>query len=145
MQRMITFITLLAGCIALSACTSLNTGNKKLQKPDTPPAYLIISINEIRPEMLGPFKKAVRPIVQEKAGGAELLAFSKQKDIQLLEGKWENQGILLIERFKSMEALKAYWYSDEYTEVKKLREGHAEANFFIAVEGRPLSLLESGK
>ena len=102
------------------------------------PAYMIISINEINPEELGPFKEAVRPIVQEKAGGAEMLAVAQERDVEVLEGTWDNPGLLIIERFKSMDALKAYWYSDEYTEVKKLREGHAEANFFIAVEGKPL-------
>ena len=103
------------------------------------PAYMIISVNEIHPDKLGPFKKAVRPIVQS-VGGAELLAISQKDDVQLLEGEWNFPGLLLIEKFESMEAVKSYWYSDEYQEVKKLREGYAEANFFIAIEGRPHGL-----
>lgn len=127
-------LSFLAGCIANDQIDMSAQASGEPQRP----AYMIISINEIEPEKLGPFKEAVRPIVQ-KAGGAELLAVSQQSDVQVLEGDWDFPGLLLIERFKSMDALKSYWYSDEYKEVKKLREGYAEANFFVALEGRPLS------
>lgn len=100
------------------------------------PAYMIISVNEINPDKMEPFKKATRPIVQS-VGGAELLAVSPQSNIEVLEGEFDYPGLLLIEKFESMDAIKRYWYSDEYAEAKKLREGHAEANFFIAIEGRP--------
>ena len=101
------------------------------------PAYLIISINEIDREKMAPYFEAVRPLVQ-KAGGAELLGLAQQDDIEVLEGEWDFPGILVIEKFNSMEALKSYWYSEEYEEVKKLRQGPAEANFFIAIEGAPV-------
>ena len=101
------------------------------------PAYMIISVNEINPDKMGPFKSAVRPIVQS-VGGAELLAVAPLEKVEVLEGAFDNPGLLLIERFDSMEAIRKYWYSDEYSEAKKLRDGHAEANFFIALEGRPL-------
>lgn len=102
------------------------------------PAYMIISVNEINPDKMEPFKKATRPIVQS-VGGAELLAVSPQNNIEVLEGKFDYPGLLLIEKFESMDAIKSYWYSDAYAEAKKLRAGHAEANFFIAIEGRPES------
>lgn len=108
------------------------------QTPQSTPAYMIISVNEINPDKMGPFKAAVRPIVQG-VGGAELLAVAPQGKFEVLEGEFDFPGLLLIEKFESMDAIKRYWYSDEYTEVKKLREGHAEANFFIAIEGRPVS------
>jgi len=101
-----------------------------------PPAYLIISVNEIHPEKLGPYKKAAGQLTK-KYGGAKLLGLSTAENIEILEGNWEFPGLLLVEKFESMEALKQYWYSDEYQDVKKLREGYAEANFFVAIEGRP--------
>ena len=103
------------------------------------PAYMIISVNEIHPDKMGPYKQAVGPVAREKAGGIELLAVSQEQGIRVMEGTWELPGLLLIERYKSMEALEEFWYSDEYQEVKKLRDGFAEANFFLAIEGRPLS------
>ncbi|MGI9228583.1 MAG: DUF1330 domain-containing protein [Gammaproteobacteria bacterium] len=128
-----TFYILLAGC-------GLNEEDKEaaLNESAKRPAYLIISVNEIHPDKMGPYKKAVRPLAQ-KAGGTTLLGLSRQEDIEVLEGEWNYPGILLIERFESMDALKSFWYSEEYEAAKKLREGFAEANFFVAIEGKPLA------
>ena len=46
---------------------------------------------------------------------------------------------VIIERFRSMQALKDFWYSDGYQEAKKLRKGVAKLNFIIALEGVPAS------
>ena len=35
-----------------------------------------------------------------------------------------------------MEELLAFWNSPGYREAKKLREGHVEMNFIVAIEGR---------
>jgi uncharacterized protein (DUF1330 family) len=120
----------------------LNTQTSDAVAADTaegdavPPAYMIISVNEIHPEKMGPYRAAVRPLIQ-KVGGTELLSLSKEADIQVLEGEFEFPGILLIEKFESMNALKSYWYSDAHQEAKKLRDGIVEPNFFLAIEGRP--------
>ena len=114
---------------ALAADTDVNNS--------VPPAYMIISVNEIHPEKMGPYRAAVRPLIQ-RAGGIELLGLSQEENIQILEGDFDFPGILLIEKFDSMEALKSYWYSDEHQEAKKLRDGIVEPNFFVAIEGRPV-------
>ena len=98
------------------------------------PAYMLISVNEIHPDKMGPYKKSVGPVAA-KFGGIELLAVAPLNKIQVMEGEWEKPGLLVLEKFESMDALQQFWHSDEYKEVKKLREGHAEVNFFIAVEG----------
>ena len=45
----------------------------------------------------------------------------------------------VIERFRSMKALKEFWYSEGYQEAKKLREGVVKINFIVALEGVPVS------
>lgn len=130
----------IAGLVAFFAAGWFLSGKAQksvpLETETSTPAYMVISVNEINPDKMDPFKKAVRPIVQS-VGGAELLAVAPLSKVEVLEGEFDNPGLLLIEKFESMEAIKRYWYSDDYKEAKKLREGHAEANFFIAIEGRP--------
>ena len=51
----------------------------------------------------------------------------------VLEGEWPYDEGIVIERFRSMKALKEFWYSDGYQEAKKLREGVAK---ILAAAGR---------
>ncbi len=96
---------------------------------------MIISVEELAPEKMTPYKQAVGPVAK-KFGGIELLAFANPDQIQVMEGSWDHSGLLLIEEYVSMAQLKAFWYSNDYQEVKKLREHYAKVNFFIAVNGR---------
>ena len=53
--------------------------------------------------------------------------------IEALEGAAENRRVVVIE-FPTMERARAFWESAQYQAAKKLREGAAEATFFL-VEG----------
>ena len=59
--------------------------------------------------------------------------------VTVLEGEWPYDEGILIEKFTSMAALRAFWYSDGYQEAKKLREGALKVNFIVAVEGVPVN------
>ena len=63
-----------------------------------------------------------------------LAAGDSGSSVRVLEGDWPFEGRLIVEKFASMDALLSFWNSPEYQAAKKLREGHIEANFIIAVE-----------
>jgi len=101
------------------------------------PAYLIVSVVEPDdPTLMQPYQEASGPLGREMAG-AQPLGFAAPGEVEVLEGNWDMPGLLLVEQFTSMDALKSYWSSPEYTEVKKLRDGLAEVNFIVAIDGVP--------
>ncbi|NKB98985.1 MAG: DUF1330 domain-containing protein [Pseudomonadales bacterium] len=68
--------------------------------------------------------------------GIEILGRSNTiNNSQVLEGEWTEPGYIIVEKFSSMRALKEFWFSEEYQEAKKLREGAVKMNFIVAIEG----------
>ena len=55
-------------------------------------------------------------------------------DITVLEGDWE-PGRLVVIRFPSMDALRDWYYSDEYQEWAAVRLKYAPHSKVLAVEG----------
>lgn len=98
----------------------------KLRKP----AYLVVSAEVRNDEALGPYRQQAVPLA--KAAGLEILGSG---EIELMEGSWDHFPALTLEKFDSKAALNKFWYSPEYQEAKKLREGHLEVQFIVAVEG----------
>jgi len=97
------------------------------------PAYLIASSRPIHPDKMAPYRAAAGPLAMK--AGLEILA-SGDPSAHVLEGAWTQAGGLTIERYRSMEELLAFWNSSGYQEAKKLRDGHVEMNFIVAIEGR---------
>ena len=52
-----------------------------------------------------------------------------------MEGDWDHFPALTLEKFDSKAALHKFWYSQEYQQAKKLREGHLDVQFIVALEG----------
>lgn len=50
---------------------------------------------------------------------------------ELLEGTLEGYTSVAVSKWPSREAAKEFWYSDEYAEVKKLREGIADVQVLL--------------
>jgi len=100
-----------------------------------PPVYLIVSSKLLKPEAIGAYRDAAGPLA--RAAGLEVLARASRDQLTVLEGEWPFQDGVTIERFHSMNDLKNFWYSDGYQKAKKLREGVAQINFIVAVEGAP--------
>lgn len=46
-------------------------------------------------------------------------------DSQCLEGDWPDETRLVISKWPSMEQARAFWYSESYSEIKKLRHGNS--------------------
>jgi uncharacterized protein (DUF1330 family) len=96
-------------------------------------AYLIASTKVLKPEQMSAYGKAAGPLA--KQAGLQVLARGQAgSTIQVFEGKWPYEGGLVIEKFRSMEALHSFWHSPGYQQAKKLREGAMQANFIVAVE-----------
>ena len=124
--------------VCITIVTSISS---QLVAQDTPSAYLIISVNEMHIDQMGPYFESTPPILEKYVDNVEALANAVEEDIVTLEGEWNFPGRILIEEFSSMEELKAYWYSDEYQAAILLREGLVEMNFAIAIKGTAMEML----
>ena len=142
--------TILANSLSLKTCFALGcvvvgafaigfvTARSTIAAEEVaPPAYMLVSSKLIKPDAIGPYREAAGPLA--RAAGIEILARHALPEMLVLEGEWPYAEGVTIERFRSMKALKDFWYSDGYQEAKKLREGVAKINFIVALEGVPLS------
>jgi uncharacterized protein (DUF1330 family) len=94
------------------------------------PVYLVVSAEVRNEEALEPYRKQAVPLAE--AAGLEILGSG---EIELMEGDWDHFPALTLEKFESKAALHKFWYSPEYQQAKKLREGHLDVQFIVAVEG----------
>ena len=94
------------------------------------PIYLVVSAEVRNEEALEPYRQQAVPLAE--AAGLEILGSS---EVELMEGEWDHFPALTLEKFDSKAALHKFWYSAEYQQVKKLREGHLDIQFIVAVEG----------
>jgi len=100
-------------------------------------AYMITSGVVVDPSRMPEYLEGAAPLFDK--AGAEELAFGHEnaKNIDLLEGKWEHPGLVMIYKFPSMDAIRKFWDSPEYQAVKKFRDnGVVDPNFTIAIEDR---------
>jgi uncharacterized protein (DUF1330 family) len=93
------------------------------------PAYLIVETDIHDPEQYERYKAASPAAVA--AGGGRFVV--RGGELAVLEGDWQPKRLVVLE-FDDLEAAKRFYESEEYQEVKKLREGAASLNM-VAVEG----------
>jgi uncharacterized protein (DUF1330 family) len=74
--------------------------------------------------------KAVSPGAVAAGGGRFVV---RGGELAVLEGDWSPKRLVILE-FEDLEAVKRWYASPGYQEVKKLREGAADLNM-VAVEG----------
>jgi uncharacterized protein (DUF1330 family) len=92
------------------------------------PAYLIARVHLTDWNRYREYTKAT-PAAIERFGGRFIV---RGGEVVTLEGPEETGRIVVIE-FPSLDQAKAFFSSEEYTKVKKLREGAATGQF-IAIE-----------
>jgi uncharacterized protein (DUF1330 family) len=93
------------------------------------PAYLIVETDIHDPEQYERYK-AASPAAVAGGGGRFVV---RGGELAVLEGDWHPKRLVVLE-FEDLEAAKRFYESEEYQEVKKLREGAASLNM-VAVEG----------
>ena len=97
------------------------------------PAYLLVQGRVTDREGFKAYNAALPPIYRKYGG--EYLALVPAPFVEVAEGPAENRSIVLA-RFPSREAARAFWDSPEYAEAKKLREG--KGTFFVTIlDGLP--------
>ena len=93
------------------------------------PAYVIAETDIHDPEQYGKYTAAVPETLA--ANGGRFVA--RGGELAVLEGDWEPKRLVILE-FDDLEAVKRWFESPEYQEVKRLREGAATLRV-VAVEG----------
>ncbi|UCF42797.1 MAG: DUF1330 domain-containing protein [Planctomycetota bacterium] len=92
-------------------------------------AYIVARVGVAEPPLLKSYLSAT-PAIVEKYGGRFI---ARGGTTVTFEGPDETRRIVIIE-FASLSDAEAFYYSEEYSEARKLREGVAAAEF-IAVDG----------
>jgi uncharacterized protein (DUF1330 family) len=93
------------------------------------PAYIIVETDITDPEQYEQYKAASPGAIA--AGGGRFLV--RGGELAVLEGDWSPKRLVVLE-FHDLEAAKAFYESELYTEAKALREGAATLRM-VAVEG----------
>lgn len=92
------------------------------------PAYMIIACRiHDREKFISGYGKAVPSLVKKFGGEYVVVA----PGAELLEGTLEGYGSIAISRWPDKAAARRFWNSDEYAEVKSLREGLADAEVLL--------------
>lgn len=92
------------------------------------PAYMIITAKvHDREKFITGYGAAAAALIP-KFGGEYLL---RGPGAELLEGSFGEGASMVISKWPSREAARAFWNSPEYAEVKKLREGLAEVQVLL--------------
>jgi len=92
-------------------------------------AYIIVRMHITDEAKIQKYREATPPALEKY--GATFIA--RSNDVLTLEGEKETRRVIII-KFDSMEKAKGFYYSSEYQEAMKEREGGAEVEF-IALEG----------
>ena len=91
-------------------------------------AYMIIACKmHDRDEFIRGYGKAVPKLVAEYGGEYVIVA----PGATLLEGKLEGYSSVALSKWPSRDAALSFWNSQDYAEVKKLREGLAEVEVLL--------------
>lgn len=92
-------------------------------------AYMIARINVTDMDRYNEYIK-VTPGIIAKYGGRFIVRGGETVTLEGPEEKWR----IVVVEFPDLEKAKEFYYSPEYTDAKKIREGAALAQF-IAIEG----------
>jgi uncharacterized protein (DUF1330 family) len=97
--------------------------------PDRP-AYLLVQGKVTDREGFKAYSAALPPIYRKYGG--EYLALVPGPLVEVVEGNAEERSIVLA-RFPSRDAARAFWDSPEYAAARQLREG--KGTFFVTILG----------
>ena len=84
-------------------------------------AYMFIQAEITNPEQFMEYAKRAPALIEQFGGRYRCMRGA----VEQLEGKPDNRKIVISE-WPSMEAAQTFWNSDEYAELKQLRDGAAE-------------------
>jgi uncharacterized protein (DUF1330 family) len=123
---------LAVGVGGLLAISTRNADGAALTLPNlagiencTRPAYLVVWIDNLDRAKSGPYGDALRKTQIVPSYGGEYKATGKPS--LLLEGTWPEGRAVVVEKYPCLEAIKKFWYSEQYQkEVMPLRAGSGD-------------------
>ena len=83
-------------------------------------ALLIIQASVLKKDGYKAYQAAVQPLIESRGGKLRATG----RELEVLEGAHDGRRLVVFE-FPSMDAIRAFWESSQYREIKKLREGAA--------------------
>ena len=92
-----------------------------------PSAYLIADADITDPEQYAEYRKLSTAAMQ--AHRAEVCV--RGEEIEVLEGDWNPRRVVIL-KFPSMDAARAFWNSREYALARQAREGAAHMRIVLA-------------
>lgn len=92
-------------------------------------ALLVIQATVLHKEQYRKYQAAVRPLMAARGGRLKASGVG----LEVLEGAHDGRRLIVFE-FDSMDAIRGFWSSPEYAQVKRLREGAAKIDVW-AVPG----------
>jgi uncharacterized protein (DUF1330 family) len=101
------------------------------------PAFILVQAKVTQPEPFKQYITAVTKLVPQFGGVYRVVA----GETQLLEGDWNERKVVMHE-WPSMEAARRFWFSEDYEQAKKLREGCGEFTVLL-MDGLQSESLES--
>jgi uncharacterized protein (DUF1330 family) len=114
----------------LAANAAIVAGTPPAEKGDSAmPAYLIADIDVHDPHGYEEYRNRVSAVIAYHGGKY----VARGGACELLEGSGEPHRIVILE-FPTMEKLKTFYYSTDYTALKDLRKRSSSARIFV-VEG----------
>jgi uncharacterized protein (DUF1330 family) len=93
------------------------------------PAYLIVDITVHDEQRYADYRARVTDQIRQ-FGGEYLVRGGR---IERLEGDWQPSRVVVV-KFESIAAAKKWWESDDYAELKAIRQATTDTNM-IVVEG----------
>jgi len=93
----------------------------------TQPAFLFVRARVLDPKQFALYVRGVGPLTAKYGGHYRVLGGTQT----VLEGDWTEDWRIVISEWPSREAALTFWNSSEYVELKKLREGAAEATVLL--------------
>ena len=90
------------------------------------PAYMVVQATVTNPDQFAGYAERI-PAMVEKYGGRYR---AQGGEVETLEGEWGYQALIIVE-YPSMEQARTMWHSDEYAELKKLREGAVDLTVLL--------------
>lgn len=119
------FMTVFAVLCLTGCATGTQQGEAQMSETKT---YMIITARlHDREAFLAGYAKANTPLVAKYGGRYVMMG----PGAELLEGDWGDGTSVVISEWENRDAVKAYWNSDEYAEVRKLREGIADVQVLV--------------
>ena len=89
-------------------------------------AFMIIQADITDPEQFKEYAMRTPAVVAAHGGRYRVM----RGDMEQLEGPDDARKVVVSE-WPSMDAARAFWNSDEYAELKKLREGAADVSVYL--------------